>query len=532
MPQDIDLTKSPTIGRTIGYTSGHSIKPGQQLTMGDIHGNAYMLFHLLVENGVLTPLNPGNHDDNSTTLRTIYNKTDNNDKQDYHKWKRTLKQYRVNPCQLTLIGDILCDRGTSDALMHALLVYLKNPSDQNDTTAKQQHEDASTGLSLRCILGNHECKVFAASAPQSETGRAQYRSHYNDPFKESFQDEKKKKFIAETFSLMHAEVGCFGEINIYTHAPMSWSAIESLGHKSDILKQGKSLADTIKDKKSNNSEQDSRSILCNIINKISAHYNQSDNLKRQLEAEKGQLNSTSDQQKPNSGKNISPQFRKQCPVYAITMERRIDRLSKDPNEIEIANNLIKHLPENCAVTIYHGHVGPKGNKNIRRLGTTTFNNLDCSNLGKAPRATSTKQPKIYYRNDLIQSIPKEDQLDKINNNRLDEINKISVPDNSWSISLFKADREITLNDYVADLRKRNRNSKADAISNGINAYVHHEDATSLIDALGQDYNENRYFNESVFRVRKHSDNASTHRSAYFKSELERMSQNSPLSLNR
>jgi len=116
--QDVDLKIMPV-------SHGIPLSADDNLTLGDLHGNAIKLIHFLIHENVIQGLNDNDYQE----LVSIYKKPVNAlNKTDLNKFDALLQKITaVNPNSplITFIGDVLADRGSNDYFTLKVLERLK-----------------------------------------------------------------------------------------------------------------------------------------------------------------------------------------------------------------------------------------------------------------------------------------------------------------------------------------------------------------------------------------------------------------------
>lgn len=132
---DADLYKEP------GSDHNHPCDPSNQLTIGDLHGNALKLIYFLLRQNVLRLPAP----DDYAKLVAIYRKNQLT-AEDLACFEVILASMEVNPVgTVRLIGDELADRGQNDYLTLKVIDLLRRK-----------------GVSVEILLSNHSAEFIAA----------------------------------------------------------------------------------------------------------------------------------------------------------------------------------------------------------------------------------------------------------------------------------------------------------------------------------------------------------------------------------
>jgi len=118
----------------------HPADPENQLTMGDLHGNALKLVYFLYRQNVIDF-------DHYEEIINIYKKNiEELTKEDLDKFSRILKNARINPSgAIRLLGDELCDRGHLDYF-----------------TLKILEKMVSEGILVEIMISNHSVEFIEA----------------------------------------------------------------------------------------------------------------------------------------------------------------------------------------------------------------------------------------------------------------------------------------------------------------------------------------------------------------------------------
>ncbi len=128
----------------------------QQITIGDLHGNAMKLLFILVKEGVASGLTASNYD----KLVEIYKKNVLElTKEDIDEFNDILGRMQFNKTQLRLIGDELGDRGSNDYFTLKIIEKL-----------------AAQEVPFEITISNHSIEFLEAHEQHHET-----ESHYHAP---------------------------------------------------------------------------------------------------------------------------------------------------------------------------------------------------------------------------------------------------------------------------------------------------------------------------------------------------------------
>src|SRR3990167_9276316 len=115
---DVDIHSYPKIEERL------ALQKGDELTIGDLHGNALKLTYFLIRHQILDV-----DEKNYRDLVKIYDKKpDDLTAKDLEKFNAILENSRVNPGMGTirLIGDVLADRGSNDYFTLEILGKLQD----------------------------------------------------------------------------------------------------------------------------------------------------------------------------------------------------------------------------------------------------------------------------------------------------------------------------------------------------------------------------------------------------------------------
>ena len=196
-------------------------KPNDQITLGDMYGNAMNLIFKLMTEGVLELEKQGDY----AELLRIYKKPiDDIEKQDLEQFSKIIQCMKVHPAHVRLIGDVLADRGNND---YFTLKVIEKLYDEN--------------VSLEILLSNHD-QVFL-----EHFFRREYQVNKAIPFQ--YQSFTNLGTLIENELIAHEEIESIldkiylprlraisytvvpdskpEEMTIYTHAPVGLETIHA-----------------------------------------------------------------------------------------------------------------------------------------------------------------------------------------------------------------------------------------------------------------------------------------------------------------
>ena len=130
---DVDINKPPV-----------DIQPlakNEEITLGDLHGNALKLLFILVSFSVVEI----SEDDYNQVVRIYFTQEDSLTEEYLQQFNAILAKLKVNPASIRLIGDEFADRGSNDYITFKILEKLY-----------------STGVSLEILISNHSIEFLQA----------------------------------------------------------------------------------------------------------------------------------------------------------------------------------------------------------------------------------------------------------------------------------------------------------------------------------------------------------------------------------
>ncbi|MCE3238411.1 MAG: WipB 2 [Gammaproteobacteria bacterium] len=204
------------------------ISPENQLTIGDLHGNALKLLHLLIRHHILD-ISCGHY---QAIVNIYYKEPEDITRDELDIFNLIISAATVTPDagMVRLIGDILADRGQND---YFTLIILK--------TVTQK------GIRVEILLSNHDYEFIknyenGQRFDQSEILKEQSTSMYNLHMliKRYLVEREAVDDIVKTFYIPCLKAVSYGLnddescISIYSHAPIGLSTILDMATKLGI----------------------------------------------------------------------------------------------------------------------------------------------------------------------------------------------------------------------------------------------------------------------------------------------------------
>jgi len=197
------------------------LKLQEQLTLGDLHGNALKFLYILVANGIVEI-----SQENFTRFNELYNKSDLNEV-DLASFEKILQNLKIHKASIRLIGDEFADRGSNDYFTLKIIKKLL------------QHD-----VSMEILISNHSIEFLQAYENHERTKQFApvmlSRGHANSLValdslvnKGLVTAEEVLEFV-EQFYIPNLKVVAYScneasnTITIFSHAPIGLSVVRGL----------------------------------------------------------------------------------------------------------------------------------------------------------------------------------------------------------------------------------------------------------------------------------------------------------------
>ena len=216
----------------------HPANLANQITIGDLHGNALKLIYTLIRQNILN-VSEADYD----RIQDIYKKdVDALTKNDLQSFNAILSRITANPSgMLRLIGDELADRGSNDLWTFQILKRLKELE-----------------VPVEVIISNHTLGFLDGHAkgdfstrhysPASQTSMANLKKLID---KGLVSKEEVDRLVRETHqpllkALSYSISPDGNGITIYSHAPIDFATIEDMAEKLKIEYRDNSIKELAK----------------------------------------------------------------------------------------------------------------------------------------------------------------------------------------------------------------------------------------------------------------------------------------------
>lgn len=321
-----------------------------QFVIGDLHGNALKLIHLMLLEGVFTFEPKNEREKKYQELRRIYEKpVEKLNSDDIANLKKLISDFKVDAKKsVTLLGDDLADRGNNDYF--TLLVLKKLVESKVD---------------VEILLSNHGCMFI------KDYERAFFTGFHSFSFQEIGQSlthmkklitgelikEEEVRDLVKDFYLpcvkgISYSLSAEGELTLFSHAPIGLETVEGLANKFKIPYNASSTQ-----------------MLVKTIDQINAAIKEKLNTKQLTGCIEEGFNERS-----------APVPHNKAPLYRLIWNRIV------------GEELITTMNNGNQVSFVHGHTGPGYSFGDNHT------NLD-SNSGKSAEDTLGQCP-IGYSSDL------------------------------------------------------------------------------------------------------------------------------------
>ncbi len=153
--EEVDIYQYPNVNAV------NQAKAGDEITLGDLHGNAMKLMFSLIYHGFVTNINEDDYAELVRIYRTSATDLTEKDLTDFQKIVDTAKYH--SGALLRLIGDTMCDRGQHDYCTLKILKKLRE-----------------NGVTVEILFSNHDAEFIRAYETQKNVAPVFFSELFSD----------------------------------------------------------------------------------------------------------------------------------------------------------------------------------------------------------------------------------------------------------------------------------------------------------------------------------------------------------------